>query len=316
MSNPSPVFKADNTAVITGGASGIGLALATKCVSYGMNVVLVDNNSQNLNEAKTSLEGKGEGKVEIVEADVGKVEEFGKVVKVVEGEFGGKIDILALNAGIGLKGGWEDTDYFHRIFDVNLFGVIHGLNTLLPLVTSHSTASSPSSIIITGSKQGITNPPGNPAYNASKAAVKTITEHLSFDLSKSSPTTSVHLLIPGWTFTGMTGGGGMKEKPAGAWSPEQVVEYLEEKMAEGRFYVLCPDNDVDERKDKVRVQWAAGDIVSGRPPLSRWREDYAVEAEEWMKKRIWRMELASARNKKPGDAEAEESSKEGEGEEA
>lgn len=132
--------------------------------------------------------------------------------------------------------------------DVNLFGVIHGLSTLLPLVTSHSSTSSPASVVITGSKQGITNPPGNPAYNASKAAVKALAEHLSFDLSKSSPTTSVHLLVPGWTFTGLSGnspfatGSDRKEKPVGAWSPDQVVEYLETKMQEGKFYIICPDN--------------------------------------------------------------------------
>lgn len=172
--------------------------------------------------------------------------------------------------------------------DVNLFGVIHGLNTLLPLVTEKSTASSPTSIIITGSKQGITNPPGNPAYNASKAAVKTLAEHLSFDLSKSSPTTSVHLLVPGWTFTGLSGNSPFateqeKKKPAGAWSSEQVVEFLEGKMAEGKFYVLCPDNDVTEETDRKRMLWTANDAVQGRPPLTRWREEYKKEAEEWMK---------------------------------
>lgn len=174
--------------------------------------------------------------------------------------------------------------------DVNLFGVIHGLSALLPLVTAHSSVSSPSSIIITGSKQGITNPPGNPAYNASKAAVKTLAEHLSIDLSKSSPTTSVHLLVPGWTFTGLSGnspfatGADKKEKPAGAWSPDQVVDFLETKMQEGKFYVICPDNDVTEEMDKKRMLWDREDLVKGRPPLTRWREDYKAEAEEWMKK--------------------------------
>lgn len=202
----------------------------------------------------------------------------------------GKISLLALNAGIGLKGSWSDGSYFHKIMAVNLFGVIHGLNTLLPLVTSTSTASDPSSVVITGSKQGITNPPGNPAYNASKAAVKTLAEHLSFDLSKSSPTTSVHLLVPGWTFTGLSGnapfaqGVEKKEKPTGAWSPEQVVEYLEGKMTEGKFYVICPDNDVSEETDKKRMLWDREDLVQGRPPLTRWREDYKAEAEEWMRK--------------------------------
>jgi len=107
---------------------------------------------------------------------------------------------------------------------------------------------------VTGSKQGITNPPGNPAYNASKSAVQTITEHLSFDLAKSSPKTSVHLLVPGWTFTGLTAGGA-KEKPAGAWAPEQVADYLYKKMGEGKFYAICPDNDVQFEEDRKRMMW-------------------------------------------------------------
>lgn len=195
----------------------------------------------------------------------------------------GKIDLLVLNAGIGLRGSWEDTAYFQKILAVNLFGVINGISTLLSLVTS---SASPSSIVITGSKQGITNPPGNPAYNASKSAVKTLAEHLSYDLSKSSPSTSVHLLVPGWTFTGLSGnspfaeGKEKKVKPEGAWSPDQVVEYLEQKMGEGKFYVICPDNDVSEETDKKRVLWTANDLVQGRPPLTRWRPEYKTEAEE------------------------------------
>jgi NAD(P)-dependent dehydrogenase (short-subunit alcohol dehydrogenase family) len=311
----NPVFKPGNTAVITGGASGIGLALATKCAGYDMNVVIVDNSSSNLYAAKKAIKGK----VDTVEMDVSKIEDFERLKGKIEKDFGGmllsllpmptpmfgeansqnnaavanlyclkgKISFLSLNAGIGLRGSWPDTSYFHQIMNVNLFGVIHGLNTLLPLVISHSTASSPSSIVITGSKQGITNPPGNPAYNASKAAVKTLAEHLSFDLSKSSPTTSVHLLIPGWTFTGLSGNepfGEKKEKPKGAWTGEQVIEYLENKMEEGKFYVVCPDNDVSEEMDRKRMLWGAMDLVEGRPPLTRWREDWQVEAEEWMAK--------------------------------
>jgi hypothetical protein len=97
-------------------------------------------------------------------------------------------------------------------------------------------------------------------------------------------------LVPGWTFTGLSGnepfaqGAEKKEKPAGAWSPEQVVEYLEGKMTEGKFYVICPDNDVSEETDKKRMLWDREDLVQGRPPLTRWREDYKAEAEEWMRK--------------------------------
>ena len=154
-----------------------------------------------------------------------------------------------------------------------------GLATLLPLLRS---TSQPKAIVITGSKQGITNPPGNPAYNASKAAVKSLAESLSYDLR--STQTSVHLLVPGWTFTGLTGGGNQKEKPDGAWWPEQVADYLERKMAEKKFYIICPDNDVTEGKDKKRMLWTVGDAVNERPPLSRWRDEYKDEAEEWMAK--------------------------------
>ena len=87
-----------------------------------------------------------------------------------------------------------------QVLETNLFGVINGINAFLPVV-QEAAKSRPTSIVITGSKQGITNPPGNPAYNASKAAVKTLAEHLSYDLRDTK--TSVHLLVPGWTFTGM-----------------------------------------------------------------------------------------------------------------
>ena len=165
--------------------------------------------------------------------------------------------------------------------DTNLFGVINGIFTFL---SSLRTQKPPTSIVITGSKQGITNPPGNPAYNASKAAIKTLAEHLSYDL-RATPT-SVHLLVPGWTFTGLTGGGKTKEKPGGAWAPEQVASYLEEKMGEDVFYVICPDNDVTTEKDKKRMLWSVGDIVNERPPLSRWRDGYKDDAEEWMGKQM------------------------------
>lgn len=170
---------------------------------------------------------------------------------------------------------------YRQTLDTNLFGILNGISTFLPQIQSQQ-AQKPSSIVITGSKQGITNPPGNPAYNASKAAIKALAEHLSYDLRGSS--TSVHLLVPGWTFTGLSGGGpgSAKEKPEGAWAPEQVADFLHKKMGEGQFWVLCPDNDVSEDKDRRRMLWTAGDAVYGRPPLSRWREEYKQQAEETM----------------------------------
>ena len=107
-------------------------------------------------------------------------------------------------------------------------------------------------------------------------------ESLSYDL-RDTQNLSVHLLVPGWTFTGMTSRVS-KEKPAGAWWPEQVADYLADKMARGEFYVICPDNDVTEETDKKRTLWSAGDLVERRPPLSRWREDWKSKAQEWINK--------------------------------
>lgn len=107
-------------------------------------------------------------------------------------------------------------------------------------------------------------------------------EHLAYDL-RDEKNLAVHLLVPGWTFTAMTGAAdGGRAKPAGAWLPGQVVDYLVAKMDEGSFYVLCPDNDVSEKMDRRRVLWSAGDLVEGRPPLTRWREEWKGRAAEWM----------------------------------
>lgn len=177
---------------------------------------------------------------------------------------------------------WGDASTFSTTFNTNIMGVVNGVSAFLPLVKDNAAAGNPSSIVITGSKQGITNPPGNPAYNASKAAVKSLAEHLSFDL-RNEANISVHLLVPGWTHTGMTSRAGV-EKADGSWWPEQVADYLEKKMGEGQFWVLCPDNDVSEELDKKRMTWAAGDAVQGRPPLSRWREDWKDKAQEGIEK--------------------------------
>ncbi|KAF2760425.1 short chain dehydrogenase/reductase [Pseudovirgaria hyperparasitica] len=271
------VFARANTALITGGASGVGYAVAHLCLKHGMKVAIVDNNAANLAKAKTELKSAD---VETYSVDVSKLEQWTELKSKVDKQLGGRIDLLMLNAGVSGKADWGDAAYFRTVLDTNLYGVINGLTTFVPVMQAQS-QDKPSAIVITGSKQGITNPPGNPAYNASKAAVKTLAEHLSYDL-RDTPT-SVHLLVPGWTYTGLTRAAGANEKPAGAWWPSQVAEFLYEKMAKGSFYAICPDNDVDEKTDKKRMMWAQGDIVFDRQPCSRWRSEYKEENAKWMK---------------------------------
>ncbi|TKA34076.1 hypothetical protein B0A50_00056 [Salinomyces thailandicus] len=279
MASPTSVFRAGATALITGSASGVGLAVAKLCASHSMDLILVDNNSSKLKEAQSSLAASAKGKVESHAMDVSSTNGWATLKSNVE-KGGKKLDFLHLNAGIGLKGDWTDTAYFQKIFDVNFFGVLNGINTFFPHFENNSAQQK--AIVVTGSKQGITNPPGNPAYNASKSAIKTIAEHLSFDLAKSSPSTSVHLLVPGWTFTGLTGGGKTTTKPDGAWAPEQVADFLYKKMGEGKFYAICPDNDVSWETDRKRMMWTMGDAVYERQPQSRWREEFKDEASKTM----------------------------------
>lgn len=178
-------------------------------------------------------------------------------------------------------------------------GVTNGLAAVLPLVKKNPKTSA---IVFTGSKQplqlrrckvntengtgkqGITNPPGNAAYNASKAAIKSLAESLSYDLRDTQ--TSVHLLVPGWTFTGLVGNDPDAEeptpKPDGAWTAQQVAEYMHEEMGRKKFYIICPDNDTTEKMDNRRMRWAAEDVVQRRPPLTRWREEWKEKSEAWM----------------------------------
>ncbi|GFP56032.1 hypothetical protein ACSS6W_006241 [Trichoderma asperelloides] len=279
MSAAAAVFTPGSTALITGGASGVGLAIAKLCRSKGMKLLLVDRNAEALEKAKAEV-GSSSSDVATSVLDVSKLEGWASLRDQAAKTFG-SIELLVLNAGMGAKGTWGDSDYFRTVLETNLFGVIHGINTFLPVV-QEAAKSRPTSIVITGSKQGITNPPGNPAYNASKSAVKTLAEHLSWDLRDTK--TSVHLLVPGWTFTGMTGGGQIKEKPAGAWAPEQVADFLYKKMEQDKFYVICPDNETTEATDKKRMLWSTGDIIKERPPLTRWRPEWKEEATETIAK--------------------------------
>ena len=76
---------------------------------------------------------------------------------------------------------------------------------------------------------------------------------------------------------------GVTEKPAGAWAPEQVVDFMMDAMGEGDFYILCPDNDVTREVDAKRIRWAAEDIVQNRPPLSRWHPDFKQAFEDYLR---------------------------------
>ncbi|CAN7504564.1 SDR family NAD(P)-dependent oxidoreductase [Bradyrhizobium sp. LjRoot220] len=279
---PHPAMSGNHVAVITGGASGIGLAAAMRFAGLGMKVCIADIGASRLAEAamKLSSVAKSDADLMTAEVDVARFEDVAKLEAAVQKRFGGT-DILMNNAGIGPdSNSFGPLENWQRILNVNLWGIIHGTQVFAPYMIERGR---PGLIINTGSKQGITTPPGNPAYNVSKAGVKALTEALQHELRNTDGCQiSAHLLIPGHVFTGLTARG-RAEKPAGAWTPEQTVDFMIGRIDAGDFYILCPDNDVPRQLDERRMLWAAGDIVENRPALSRWHPDHAAAFARFVK---------------------------------
>jgi NAD(P)-dependent dehydrogenase (short-subunit alcohol dehydrogenase family) len=271
---PHPALTPDAVAVVTGGASGIGLAAATRFAQARLRVCIADLGAERLASAAAAIAAAAPAAeaVMTMEADVGKADDLARLEAAVTERLGGA-DVLMNNAGIGPGTGvLGPADAWARTLEVNLWGVIRGTQAFVPGMIARGR---PGLVVNTGSKQGITTPPGNPAYNVSKAGVKVFTEALAHELRNTEGARiSAHLLIPGFVFTGLTQGD-RHEKPPAAWTPEETVDFMLERLAAGDFYILCPDNDVPRALDERRIAWSAGDIIENRPALSRWHPDFA-----------------------------------------
>lgn len=292
-----PALTSGRVAVITGAAAGIGLAAARRFSSFGMKVALADTDERELEAAVRELSGQGgAGEVLAVPTDVSKLADVERLRELTWQRLG-PVSVIMNNAGTGLGGGpWERYDEWQRVLDVNLWGVINGVHAFVPRMLEHGLEGL---VINTGSKQGITCPPGNTPYNVSKAGVKVMTEAVQHQLRNTpGARLTAHLLVPGWTETAINRkatrdrarleGDAKAElaeagpRPSGAWTADQVIDFMLAGIVKGDFYILCPDNDVTAAIDHKRIQWAAGDLTEGRPPLSRWHSDYAAAFKEFL----------------------------------
>lgn len=185
------------TAVVTGAASGIGLALAQRAASSGMNVVLADVDEAGLRAAAASLEGTPEGGVVTVRCDVSDPDQVDALAETAYGQFG-SVELLCNNAGVG--GGGVVAELSRKdwewVLGVNLWGVVHGVTAFLPRMVESGT---PAHVVNTASMAGFFATAGMAPYAVSKFGVVALSESMRAELAGSP--VGVSVLCPGWVST-------------------------------------------------------------------------------------------------------------------
>jgi NAD(P)-dependent dehydrogenase (short-subunit alcohol dehydrogenase family) len=180
---------AGRVAVVTGGASGIGLGIAETLIAEGATVVIADIEAGPL-EAAAARIGATPFRV-----DVSKADDVRELAEQVIATFG-RVDIVCNNAGVGHLAPFDQLtlDDFRWVLDVNLWGVIHGMTTFLPLIRETSDVGW---VVNTASMAGLFNAPGMAAYAASKFAVVALSETVAQELKASGSPIGVSVLVPG-----------------------------------------------------------------------------------------------------------------------
>ena len=245
-------------AVITGGASGIGLAVARAAAGAGMKVVLADIEPKALARAEAELAGTGAAVTSLV-TDVSDGAAVADL-RVHALETFGVVHLVHNNAGVGGGGGplWRVSEADWRwTLGVNLWGVIHGIREFVPLMVEQGEGH----VVNTASLAGLTATPMLGPYNASKHAVVAISETLSKDLRSVGATVGVSVLCPGFVRTGIAEsdrnrpdwaparpggklGDFIRELVATGMEPEAVAEKVIEAVRQDVFYIIThPETD-------------------------------------------------------------------------
>jgi short-subunit dehydrogenase len=194
-------------ALITGGASGIGLAIAARLANKGAVPIILDMNRASLDKALAELKGEGYEAYGF-QADVTRIDELRRIRDELEAE-GKSPDILVNCAGITLIAHVNATEHeeWQRIIDVNLMGTINTIETFVPAMTERGSGH----VVNIGSIDGIIPVPGQSAYCASKFAVTGLTEVMHYDLKHNG--VGVTLVCPGYVNTPLANTSTMKDLP-------------------------------------------------------------------------------------------------------
>lgn len=268
---------AGRVAVVTGAASGIGLAIARACAAASMKVVMADIERPVLEREASALAQSG-ADVLTVPTDSSVLGDVERLRDSALEHFGG-VHLLCNNAGVGSRGlpVWElPLRDFEWVLGVNLWGVIHGLHAFLPHLMTQPEAH----VVNTASVSGLYHLPNMGPYNASKAAVVALSETLSFELGEQGVPIGVSVLCPSWVRTNISAAvrnlperlsyeltsdqaaqqARYKERRAAqkssgdAMEPDEVADQVLDAVRANRFYVITHDSiqdNLQERFDRI-----------------------------------------------------------------
>ncbi len=192
-----PAIAPGNVAVITGGASGIGLAVAEAMIAEGMSVLLADIDAPKLRDVEARLTEDGASVATMI-CNTTAEPEVNALIEYALEEFGG-VHVMFNNAGIGGVGdAWADSmDLWRRVVEVNLFGVVHGIRAVLPVMQQQGVGH----IVNTASMAGLGVAPGVAPYFATKHAVVGLSESLFLEQLATGSPVSTSVLCPGFVKT-------------------------------------------------------------------------------------------------------------------
>jgi NAD(P)-dependent dehydrogenase (short-subunit alcohol dehydrogenase family) len=238
--------------VVTGAASGIGRAIAERLAAAGVRVVMTDLDGRAVEAAATEVRDRGH-EADALELDVRDADAVERVADVVM-ERCGALHIAVNNAGI-VNGGlsWElAIEDWHRVLDVNLWGVIHGIRSFVPRILA---TGEEGHVVNTASMAAVTAPAQLGPYTVAKHGVLGLSDVLRAEFLSIGAPIGVSVVMPGMIRTGMN--------PIGTVEAEQVAANVLDAIHRQRDYVFTDDHSRGDVEDRLRSIAAARDDVIG-----------------------------------------------------